>query len=168
MQLRKKRGSVFPESARMKQQLRNVSLPRSMAVVFTRAQVNGKNLAGWTAGLSTGRAQEMQKRYCRQVLLLSCLQTGFVDLRYSFFTRWLPRCAECRHRCRIFFVMFYSVLRFYCSRKRIAIAPPSISCTGAEEFSSDRIHGETSKGKAEQSQSLGTEGQRQGPCSGSP
>ncbi len=66
------------------------------------------------------------------------------------------------------FLLFFSVLRSFAVERELPSRGPSITCTGAEEFSTVWIHGEISKGKAEQSQSLGTDSQRQGPCSGSP
>ena len=61
VQLRKKMATDFRGSTRIEQQLSHAWFHYWMALVRTLGGVRGRNLVGWAAGMSTGRAQEMQK-----------------------------------------------------------------------------------------------------------
>jgi hypothetical protein len=61
VQLRKKTATDFRGLTGMKWRLRDVCFTRWMAGVLTQSENDRKNLVEWAAGMSTGRAQEMQK-----------------------------------------------------------------------------------------------------------
>jgi hypothetical protein len=61
VQLRKKMATVFCGLTGMKWRLRDECFTRWMAGVLTQSEQDRKNLVEWAAGMSTGRAQEMQK-----------------------------------------------------------------------------------------------------------
>jgi hypothetical protein len=61
VQLRKKAGRGLRGPVGMEQILGDLSFLRWMTGVFVSREWREENLAEWTAGLSTGRAQEMQK-----------------------------------------------------------------------------------------------------------
>jgi hypothetical protein len=61
VQLRKKMARDFRGSTQTKQRLRDARFHRWMVGILARTQYRRKNLVEWAAGMSTGRAQEMQK-----------------------------------------------------------------------------------------------------------